>query len=218
MAFYKKSQLKSNQKWYPRSIVVGDAATTNDVADRLAEISTVSRSDTYAVLMGLASALKSFMKEGRSVKLDGVGTFYYTADASKQGVDTPEEQANQGRARPLPAGDQPHVQRQSGHALAGGRRHPVAGHRHAGPRTEEGYRRHDHTRYGRRRAWQRRRRLVRLSRYPSSDNRYGRPRHVAEPAVFGYKGPFTREAQSSAAVRYILRRRPPWHGRAQSRG
>ena len=91
MAFYKKSQLKSNQKWYPRSIVVGDSATTNDVADRLAEISTVSRSDTYAVLMGLASALKSFMKEGRSVKLDGVGTFYYTADASKQGVDTPEE-------------------------------------------------------------------------------------------------------------------------------
>ncbi len=91
MAFYKKSQLKSNQKWYPRSIVVGDAATTDDVADKLAEISTVSRSDTYAVLMGLASALKAFMKEGRSVKLDGVGTFYYTADATKQGVDTAEE-------------------------------------------------------------------------------------------------------------------------------
>ena len=71
--------------------MVGDPATTDDVADKLAEISTVSRSDTYAVLMGLASALKAFMKEGRSVKLDGVGTFYYTADASKQGVDTAEE-------------------------------------------------------------------------------------------------------------------------------
>ena len=91
MSFFKKSQLKSNGKWYPRSIVVGDPATTQEIADRLAEISTVSRSDTYAVLQGLSSVLKSFMKEGRSAKLDGVGTFYYTADASKQGVDTPEE-------------------------------------------------------------------------------------------------------------------------------
>ena len=91
MAFYKKIQQPVNKKWYPRSIVVGDPATTKEIADRLAEISTVSRSDTYAVLMGLSSVLKSFMKEGRSAKLDGVGTFYYTADATKQGVDTPEE-------------------------------------------------------------------------------------------------------------------------------
>ena len=66
----------------------------------------MSRSDTYAVLMGLSDVLKSFMKEGRSAKLDGVGTFYYTADASKQGVDTPEEvspkQINGVRVRFLP--------------------------------------------------------------------------------------------------------------------
>lgn len=91
MSFYKKSKLKSNGKWYPRSLVVGDPATTDEVADRLAEISTVSRGDTYNVLKDLATAMKSFLKEGRSVKLDGVGTFYYTADASGQGVDTPEE-------------------------------------------------------------------------------------------------------------------------------
>ena len=46
------------------------------------------------------------MKEGHSVKLDGVGTFYYTADTSKQGVDTPEEvsakQINGVRVRFLP--------------------------------------------------------------------------------------------------------------------
>lgn len=91
MAFYKKFQLKSNGKWYPRSIVVGDAATTDEVAQRLADISTVSLGDTYNVLKNLSGVLKAFMKEGRSVKLDGVGTFYYTADATKQGVDTPEE-------------------------------------------------------------------------------------------------------------------------------
>ena len=91
MAFYKKSQLKSNGLWYPRSIVVGDAATTDEVAQRLADISTVSLGDTYNVLKNLSTVLKAFMKEGRSVKLDGVGTFYYTADATKQGVDTAEE-------------------------------------------------------------------------------------------------------------------------------
>ncbi|HIZ02530.1 MAG TPA: HU family DNA-binding protein [Candidatus Bacteroides merdipullorum] len=91
MSFFKKFKLKSNGKWYPRSLVVGDPATTDEVADRLAQISTVSRGDTYNVLKDLAMAMKSFMKEGRSVKLDGVGTFYYTADASGQGVDTPEE-------------------------------------------------------------------------------------------------------------------------------
>ena len=91
MAFYKKIQQPVNKKWYPRSIVVGDPATTDEVAKKLAEISTVSLGDTYNVLKDLSSVLKSFMKEGRSVKLDGVGTFYYTADATKQGVDTPEE-------------------------------------------------------------------------------------------------------------------------------
>ncbi len=91
MAFYKKIQQPVNKKWYPRSIVVGDPATSDDVANRLAEISTVSLGDTYNVLKNLSTVLKSFMKEGRSVKLDGVGTFYYTADATKQGVDTPEE-------------------------------------------------------------------------------------------------------------------------------
>ena len=91
MAFYKKIQQAVNKKWYPRSIVVGDAATTDEVAQRLADISTVSLGDTYNVLKNLSTVLKAFMKEGRSVKLDGVGTFYYTADATKQGVDTAEE-------------------------------------------------------------------------------------------------------------------------------
>ena len=91
MAFYKKSQLKSNGLWYPRSIVVGDAATTDEVAQRLADISTVSLGDTYNVLKNLSTVLKAFMKEGRSVKLDGVGTFYYTANTEGKGVDTAKE-------------------------------------------------------------------------------------------------------------------------------
>lgn len=91
MAFYKKVQKKVNQKWYPQSVTVGKPVTTDEVADRLAQISTVSRADTYAVLKDLGGVLADYMAQGRTVKLDGVGTFYYTANSQGQGVDTADE-------------------------------------------------------------------------------------------------------------------------------
>ncbi len=90
MAFYKKTQMKQNNKWYPRSITVGNV-TTDQVAERLAAESTVSPADVAAVLKGLAPVMRSFMAQGLTVKLDGVGTFYYTANASKRGVDREED-------------------------------------------------------------------------------------------------------------------------------
>ena len=64
---------------------------TDEVADRLSKISTVSRADTYAVLKDLADVLSDYMAQGRTVKLEGLGTFYYTAAANGQGVDSPEK-------------------------------------------------------------------------------------------------------------------------------
>lgn len=90
MAFYKKRQMK-NLKWYPIAMTVGKQATTKEVADRLAKISTVSRADVLAVLSELGGVMGDLMKEGRSVKLDGVGSFRYTINASKQGVEKEEE-------------------------------------------------------------------------------------------------------------------------------
>ena len=54
-------------------------------------MSTVSKGDTYAVLMGLGEVLGSMMEMGNTVKLDGLGTFYLVGNANGQGVDTPEE-------------------------------------------------------------------------------------------------------------------------------
>lgn len=88
MAFYKK--MKRGKKWYPASFTVGTLGT-DDVAERLSLMSTVSRADTYAVLTGLGDVLGSMLKEGSSVKLDGLGTFYLVGRARGQGVDTPEE-------------------------------------------------------------------------------------------------------------------------------
>ena len=90
MAFFKKQQKKINGKWYPASYV-GKPVTTDEVADRLSKISTVSRADTYAVLKDLADVLSDYMAQGRTVKLEGLGTFYYTAAANGQGVDSPEK-------------------------------------------------------------------------------------------------------------------------------
>ena len=50
MAFYKKVQMKVNGKWYPKSVLVGSAITTEQVAKRVAAESTVSPTDVRAVL------------------------------------------------------------------------------------------------------------------------------------------------------------------------
>ena len=91
MAYFKKVKQKSDNKWHPIAVTKGRPYTTDDVAQRLSEMSTVTPGDTYAVLINLGSVLAEMMNSGRSVKLKGVGTFYYTCRSEGQGVDTPEE-------------------------------------------------------------------------------------------------------------------------------
>lgn len=91
MAFFKKLQQPVNKKWYPRSVLVGSPIGTEQVAKRLAAESTVAPADVLAVLKALSGVMGDYMAQGRSVKLDGIGTFYFTATAHGNGVDTPEE-------------------------------------------------------------------------------------------------------------------------------
>ena len=91
MAFFKKEKKKINSKWYPQSVTVGKPVTTDEVAKRIAVESTVAPADTFAVLKALGGVLGDYMAGGRTVKLDGVGTFYYTATAAGNGVATEKE-------------------------------------------------------------------------------------------------------------------------------
>lgn len=91
MAFYKKVQMKVNAKWYPKSVLVGSAITTEQVAKRVAAESTVSPADVRAVLTALGGVMGDYMAQGRSVKLDGIGSFYFTAATNNNGVDTEKE-------------------------------------------------------------------------------------------------------------------------------
>ena len=91
MAYYKKVKQKDTGKWYPRAITKGRPYTTDEVAELLSQMSTVSPGDTYAVLVNLGEVLGRLMNSGRSVRLKGIGTFYYTCRSEGMGVDTPEE-------------------------------------------------------------------------------------------------------------------------------
>lgn len=106
MAFWKRIKMKINGLWYPKSVLVGTPVTTKQVAERLARESTVSLADVYVVLLSLGSVLGDYMSQGRSVKLDGIGSFYFTATANKNGVakeeDVSAKQINGVRVRFIP--------------------------------------------------------------------------------------------------------------------
>lgn len=91
MAFYKKFQSKLNDLWYPKAITIGTPIATDKVADKLSLLSTVTRGDTYAVLKNLGGVMADYMAMGRTVKIEGVGTFYYTTATNKKGVATSAE-------------------------------------------------------------------------------------------------------------------------------
>lgn len=105
MAFCKKQFNKDNAVWYPQAITVGKPVTTHQVAKRLAQISTVSEADAYAVLIGLREVLGDYMAQGKSVEIEGLGNFRYGLDTVgvKQEKDfDPQAQIKAVRVRFIP--------------------------------------------------------------------------------------------------------------------
>ena len=91
MAFYKKIQMAINKKWYPQSCLVGNPVTIDQIAKRLAAESTVAPADVKAVLEALSGVMGDYMAQGRSVKLDGIGSFFFQSQASGNGKDKAED-------------------------------------------------------------------------------------------------------------------------------
>lgn len=89
--FYKKIFRHLSKKWYPMSILVGTSVTTDQIAKRIASESTVSPADVKAVLEALSGVMGEYMAQGRSVRLDGIGSFFFKLSATGNGVDTEEE-------------------------------------------------------------------------------------------------------------------------------
>lgn len=90
--FYQKAK-NPQGKWYPRSVTQGKPVSTKTIAKELALISTVSEADARAVLSMMGQVMAKYLADGRSVKLDGLGSFRlagYTGKENKA-VDTPEK-------------------------------------------------------------------------------------------------------------------------------
>ena len=69
MAFYKPVYKKISGKYYPQAVVRGKQITTKELAAALADRSTVTTADVYAVLIDLGKVMGTYMAQGRSVKL-----------------------------------------------------------------------------------------------------------------------------------------------------
>ena len=80
MAYYKKQFNEQTGVYFPQAVVVGKPIETKKIAERLAKISTVSYADVLAVLAEMPGVLADYMSQGKSVKLEGLGTFRYTLD------------------------------------------------------------------------------------------------------------------------------------------
>lgn len=97
MAFFKKSRINKGTKehpnfmWIPRAVLVGKQITVKELSKRIAAESTVSEADVRAVLTALPSVIEMYMGMGRSVKLDGIGKFQYTINATGTAVSSPEK-------------------------------------------------------------------------------------------------------------------------------
>jgi len=81
MAFYKKQHNKKFGVWYPSAITVGQPVPTKKVAQRLSAMCTVTYADVMAVLGELPGVMAELMAQGKSVRLEGLGTFRYTLSA-----------------------------------------------------------------------------------------------------------------------------------------
>ena len=122
MAYFKKSQKKVNGKWYPQGVTIGKPVQTKEVANRLADLSALSPGDCYSMLGNLGKVLGEFMNAGRTVKLDGVGTFYYTPNTRRS-----QRKTDYRHARPLYSRSGTLGQRSGQHPFAGQRKHLLGG-------------------------------------------------------------------------------------------
>ena len=106
MAFFKPIYKKLAKLWYPQAVSMGKPVEMDELCKQIALISTVSSADSKAAIEALGLVLGTFMNSGRTVHVEGLGTFYYTCVSGGKGVDTAEKvnanQINGTRVRFIP--------------------------------------------------------------------------------------------------------------------
>ncbi|MBQ9638493.1 MAG: HU family DNA-binding protein [Bacteroidales bacterium] len=98
MAFIKKIKRKwqGQEKWSVTTVTQGNPVSTKELCEYIADSTTASASDVMAVLLSLPKIMTLNLKNGRSVKLEGIGTFRYKVSA---GMADSEEEAGESLIR-----------------------------------------------------------------------------------------------------------------------
>ena len=81
MSYYRKVYNQKFGVWYPSAVVMGQPVPVKKGAKRLSQMCTVTYADVMAVLGELPGVMADYMSQGKSVRLDGLGTFRYTLDS-----------------------------------------------------------------------------------------------------------------------------------------
>ncbi len=83
MAFIKRIKRKwqGQEKWSVTTVDQGSPVSTKELCEYIADSTTASASDVMAVLLALPKIMELNMKNGRAVKLEGIGTFRYKVSA-----------------------------------------------------------------------------------------------------------------------------------------
>lgn len=90
----KKDTLANKQGkklWRPRFLRTNRIVRIIELAKLISEATTLTVPDIVAVLLSLPKYMNLFMKEGHTVKLDGLGTFYLYGYSKGNGVETEDK-------------------------------------------------------------------------------------------------------------------------------
>ena len=94
--FYRarQSQLKTKEgkkQWHLTLVKVGKMVTSQQLAEVIAEKSSLTPGDVHNVIRNLMTAMRKELLNSRSVRLEGLGTFTMKACTQGHGVDQEEE-------------------------------------------------------------------------------------------------------------------------------
>ena len=82
---------KEGKKLYHPMVVLTGSVKLEQIANDLAEMSSLSPGDTYNVVKNLPGVIQRYLANGNSVFLDGLGSFATTLNNSGNGVEKAED-------------------------------------------------------------------------------------------------------------------------------
>lgn len=79
------------KKWHLNLVKVGKVVTTQQLAEVIAEKSSLTPGDVQNVIRNLMTAMRQDLLNSRTVRLEGLGTFTMKACTSGKGVEKPDK-------------------------------------------------------------------------------------------------------------------------------